>query len=100
MRWPWTRDRGTAEDAVQGAPDGAAPAAARVPELASAWRSAPAVQRSLDATLRTTTTSGDFASSLRAHQNPSFLRPLGHLVDPAGPSGLVSGLAAPAAAPK
>ena len=30
---------------------------------------------------------------LAAHQNPSFLAPLGHRVDPDGPGGLVTGLA-------
>jgi len=38
-----------------------------------------------------------FTGSLVTARNPSFLAPLGHAVDPGGPSGQVSGLAAPAA---
>ncbi len=34
-----------------------------------------------------------FTTGLAAHQNPSFLAPLGHRVDPDGPGGLVNGLA-------
>ncbi|MET0967340.1 MAG: hypothetical protein ABWZ02_13130, partial [Nakamurella sp.] len=36
-----------------------------------------------------------FTSSLATARNPSFLAPLGHSVDPAGPSGQVDGLASP-----
>jgi len=38
-----------------------------------------------------------FTNSLATARNPSFLAPLGHQVDPAGPSGHVSGLASPVA---
>src|SRR5664279_5184466 len=40
---------------------------------------------------------GSFARPLASWQNPSFLQPLGHAVDPAGPAGLINGLAVPAA---
>ncbi|MET0864802.1 MAG: hypothetical protein ABWZ98_10745, partial [Nakamurella sp.] len=36
-----------------------------------------------------------FTSSLATARNPSFLAPLSHVVDPAGPSGQVDGLASP-----
>ena len=36
-----------------------------------------------------------FTGSLATAQNPSFLAPLGHVVDPDGPSGQVEGLAGP-----
>jgi len=38
-----------------------------------------------------------FAQTLATWQNPSFLQPLGHAVDPEGPAGHVDGLAVPAA---
>jgi hypothetical protein len=38
-----------------------------------------------------------FTNSLATARNPSFLAPLGHQVDPAGPSGHVLGLASPVA---
>lgn len=36
-----------------------------------------------------------FVAALRSHHNPSFLRPLTHAVDPAGPGGLITGLLTP-----
>ncbi len=81
----WTR----AESAE--APSGAGTPTAPVE---AGWRTLPPIQRVLTPTpavapLHT------FASSLVTAQNPSFLAPLGHSLDLAGPSGQVDGLAAP-----
>ncbi|WP_344809070.1 hypothetical protein [Microlunatus ginsengisoli] len=59
----------------------------------AAWSSLPPVQRSLGDVAPAVAPPDAFRSSLTTQQNPSFLGPLGHLVDPDGPSGVVGGLA-------
>ena len=113
MRWPWERvswGRGSETDA-SGATAGAAdhadpgPATPSATEasgastgLPAAWTRLPALQRSVaDATA--VAPPAAFRASLTTHQNPSFLAPLGHLVDPDGPAGVVGGLASSVAGP-
>jgi hypothetical protein len=57
-----------------------------------AWRDLPALQRTLAAPIEPAAPLDAFTGSLTAHQNPSFLAPLGHRVDPDA-GGLVDGLA-------
>jgi hypothetical protein len=57
-----------------------------------AWRDLPALQRTLAAPIEPAAPLDAFTGSLTAHQNPSFLAPLGHRVDPYA-GGLVDGLA-------
>ena len=59
-----------------------------------AWRTLPPIQRVVTPTPAVAPLN-TFASSLVTAQNPSFLAPLGHSLDLAGPSGQVHGLAAP-----
>jgi hypothetical protein len=61
------------------------------------WRALPTLQR-VSGEVELVAPRDAFASSLSSWQNPSFLGPLGHTVDPHGPSGVVEGLAAPVAA--
>lgn len=90
MAWSWLRRR---------ADRGTAPAPAAVVRTAPepvrgdpAWPGLPPLQRTL-APLSPVAPLDAFTGSLTTHQNPSFLAPLGHHVDPGGPAGLVSGLA-------
>ena len=114
MRWPWERvpwGRGRGADASDAsAGDAAGPASGSAePGDGSAFRSAPAsapaawtrlppLQRSVSDTTAIAPPSA-FRSSLTTHQNPSFLAPLGHLVDPEGPGGVVGGLASSVGGP-
>ena len=70
--------------------------AAAAPEVPvarrAAWRDAAPLQRVLRP-LSPVTSLQTFASSLGAWQDPRFVGPLGHVVDPDGPSGRVTGLA-------
>src|SRR5918998_3883410 len=91
MAWSWLRRRADR-------PSGPAPAASQPPATVPVrpredWQELPAVQRTLQP-LSPVAPLNAFTSSLAAHQNPSFLAPLGHRVDPDGPGGLVCGLAA------
>src|SRR3954453_7946942 len=56
-----------------------------------AWRALPVLQRAVG-TLEPVTSMTRFSAGLASHRSPAFLAPLGHLVDPAGPSGEVTGL--------
>lgn len=112
MRWPWEgmpwgRSRGSdAGDAPAG--DAAPPTrpTSRTPGegassdtgLPAAWTRVPPLQRSVsDGTA--VAPPAAFRSSLTTHRNPSFLAPLGHLVDPDGPAGVVGGLASSVGGP-
>ena len=114
MRWPWERvpwgrGRGAnASDSAAGDADSPAPGSAD-PASAGAFQSAPAampaawtrlppLQRSV-ADSTAIAPPAAFRSSLTTHQNPSFLAPLGHLVDPDGPAGVVGGLASSVGGP-
>ena len=57
-----------------------------------AWRDLPALQRTLAEPIEPAAPLDAFTGSLTAHQNPSFLAPLSHRVDPDA-GGLVDGLA-------
>ncbi|MGH3754337.1 MAG: hypothetical protein ACRDRP_16890 [Pseudonocardiaceae bacterium] len=81
--WPWQRT-----DRAAGAPAASAPA----------WRSLPPIQRSLGP-LAPVAPREEFAASLQTWRNPSFLAPLGHLVSPDAPAGVIDGLLSPASAP-
>ena len=58
-----------------------------------AWPHLPSVQRVLAEPITPTAPLDAFAGSLTAHQNPSFLAPLGHAVSAREAGGLVDGLA-------
>jgi hypothetical protein len=58
------------------------------------WRDLPAVQRTLSQPLRPVAVSEDFRGSLASFNDPSFLAPLAHQVDPST-GGLVEGLVSP-----
>ena len=107
MRWPWERvpwgrGRGaSASDSTAGDADSPSPGSADPPSAAfqpapagvpAAWTRLPPLQRSISDTTAVAPPAA-FRSSLTSHQNPSFLAPLGHLVDPDGPGGVVGGLA-------
>jgi hypothetical protein len=90
MAWSWLRRRADR-------PSVPAPPATQQPAVAPVrprddWLELPAVQRTLKP-LSPVAPLDVFTGNLAAHQNPSFLAPLGHRVDPDGPGGLVSGLA-------
>jgi hypothetical protein len=59
------------------------------------WPSLPSIQRIVTSIAPIADRAG-FEHSLRTHQDPSFLAPLAHLVDPDGPSGRIGGLVTPA----
>ncbi|MGH3980407.1 MAG: hypothetical protein ACRDRZ_15605, partial [Pseudonocardiaceae bacterium] len=63
-----------------------------------AWTAAPPIQRSFD-TLRPVSPQQEFAGSLVSWRDPSFLAPLGHLVSPDAPAGVIHRLIEPAAPP-
>ncbi|HET9650151.1 MAG TPA: hypothetical protein VFP34_18240, partial [Microlunatus sp.] len=101
MRWPWergpwarraetTESPSTGSAGLSTAP---APAPAGPDHGPQEWRSLPPVQRSLADAAPSVAPPDSFRDSLVTHHNPSFLAPLGHLVDPEGPSGVVGGLA-------
>ena len=113
MRWPWERvpwgrGRGaSASDSAAGDADSPSPGSADPPSAAfqpapagvpAAWTRLPPLQRSVSDTTAVAPPA-TFRSSLTTHQNPSFLAPLGHLVDPDGPGGLVGGLASSVGGP-
>jgi hypothetical protein len=73
--WPWRRKPASAPEA-----------AARLPVSRAEWRTLPPIQRVLpDHPLVNPVQR--FTDSLTSWQNPSYLRPLGHNVGPAEPSG-------------
>ena len=77
----------------------AAPAPAppdRAPVQRAEWLDVPPLRPVVTA-ISPVAPSDAFARTLAAWQNPSFLQPLGHAVDPEGPAGHVDGLAVPAA---
>ena len=90
--WPWG---GSAADSAA-MPESAAPQAvpAPAPVQRAAWQDLPPLQRTLTPTPPIAPL-GAFTSSLATANDPSFLAPLGHIVDPDGPSGHVDGLARP-----
>ncbi len=59
-----------------------------------AWRDLPEVQRTLSEPLRPVAIGDDFRQSLASFNDPSFVAPLSHQVDPST-GGLVDGLASP-----
>src|SRR5687768_12311099 len=107
MRWPWERvpwgrGRGAgASDSAAGDADTPSPGSAHPPAAEpfwappattpAAWTQLPALQRTVSDTTAVAPPAA-FRSSLTTHQNPSFLGPLGHLVDRDGPVGIVGGL--------
>ncbi len=98
MAW-WRRRNGSDPVDAQPATGAAAspPAPSALPPVQrQAWRDLPPLQRVVTATPAIAPRE-EFSSALSSWQNPSFLAPLAHLVDPDGPSGHVRGLAGPAA---
>ena len=67
---------------------------APAPVQRAAWEDLPPIRPVLTAT-EPVAPLDSFTSSLATARNPSFLAPLAHQVDPAGPSGQVEGLASP-----
>lgn len=63
-----------------------------------AWRDLPPLQRTTD-DLGLLSDPGGFRASLDTWQDVSLSRPLGHLVSPEAPTGLLYGIASPAEAP-
>ncbi|HEY5978607.1 MAG TPA: hypothetical protein VIT41_03140 [Microlunatus sp.] len=113
MRWPWERvpwgrGRGaSASESAAGDAGSPSPGSADPPSPAfqaapagvpAAWTHVPPLQRSVSDTTAVAPPAA-FRASLTTHQNPSFLAPLGHLVDPDGPGGLVGGLASSVGGP-
>src|SRR6478609_4190841 len=103
-RW-WRRGGlGATPPATPSGPDPTAPPAGRdtaprpagAPVQRAEWRDVPPL-RPVVTPITPVAPTDPFASTLAAWQNPSFLQPLGHAVDPAGPAGHVDGLAVPAA---
>src|SRR6476661_6777137 len=102
MRWPWEWGRRPdAADPGDSAGDPRSGAAGSEPVPApnstrssgsAAWASLPSIQRSVDVSGPAVAPPDAFRAALATHQNPSFLAPLGHLVDADGPSGVVGGL--------
>ena len=64
------------------------------PVQRAAWQDLPPIRPTVTAT-RPVAPLDTFTASLATSHNPSFLAPLGHVVDPDGPSGHVDGLARP-----
>ncbi len=64
------------------------------PSPQGAWRDLPSLQRTLAEPLRPVAVGDDFRQSLASFNDPSFVAPLSHQVDPST-GGLVDGLAAP-----
>ncbi len=92
-RW-WRRG-----DAEPSSPQGnSAPAVtgstSPAPVQRAAWQDLPPIRPTVTAT-RPVAPLDTFTASLATSHNPSFLAPLGHVVDPDGPSGHVDGLARP-----
>ena len=90
----WWRRGGSDPAPPRGGPDVPPPAPA--PVQRAAWEDLPPLRPVLTATPPVAPLD-TFTNSLATARNPSFLAPLGHQVDPAGPSGHVSGLASPVA---
>ena len=84
--------------AARAAPTPGQPALPNPAEEGEAWRALPALQRSLAEPIRPAAPLDVFTHSLTAHQNPSFLAPLSHRVEPEA-GGLVDGLADPTGRP-
>ncbi len=93
----WWR-RGDADPALPPAQSatGNTPSAAPPPVQRAAWQDLPPLRPTLTAT-PPIAPRDSFTASLATSHNPSFLAPLGHIVDPDGPSGHVEGLASPVA---
>lgn len=90
--WPFV-DRADRE------PSSASPpaSAASVPvgdQPGPGWQSLPPLQRTVSA-MRPIAPNAPFQAGLASHRSPALLAPLGHLVDPSGPSGVVDGLVSP-----
>lgn len=79
-------------------PQTSPPPAMSFPPPGASWRALPALQR-VSGNVDLVAPPDLFTSSLSSWQDPSFLRPLRHTVDPVGPSGVVDGLVAPVATP-
>ena len=93
MRWRWWA-RGEDADPHAATRPASHAMPAPIARAEPAWPTLPPVQRSLDAPLAPVAPLDPFIAGLAAHQNPSFLAPLEHAIDPSGPGGLVDGLAA------
>ena len=96
--WPLGRSRrepaaGVASTAASAAPRSPAPVSLPA-EPEGAWRDLPSVQRTLAEPLRPVAIGDDFRQSLASFNDPSFVAPLSHQVDPST-GGLVDGLASP-----
>ena len=93
----WWR-RGDSDPALPQAQSaiGSTPAATPPPVQRAAWRDLPPLRPTLTTT-PPVAPRDSFTASLATSHNPSFLAPLGHIVDPDGPSGHVEGLASPVA---
>src|SRR4051794_28140972 len=90
--WQLGRSR---RDAVASSAPLAKPAPVLLPsEPQGAWQDLPNVQRTLAEPLQPVAVGDDFRQSLASFQDPSFIAPLSHQVDPST-GGLVDGLAAP-----
>ncbi len=94
-RW-WRRDDADPAPPQQQSATGATGSTAPPPVQRAAWRDLPPLRPTITAT-PPVAPRDSFTSSLATSHNPSFLAPLGHVVDPDGPSGHVEGLASPVA---
>ncbi len=93
MSW-WSSVRAVLSRPVAGRPSAPTPGDPPRPTPGEpAWPQLPGVQRVLAEPITPTAPLDVFARSLTAHQNPSFLAPLGHAVSARAAGGLVDGLA-------
>ncbi len=92
MRWPdWSSWRRQARPA-------APPAASAPSRPPPGWHGLPPVQRAV-APMPLTAPVSRLTAALSSWADPRFLAPLGHVVDPDGPSGRVEGVVRPVGAP-
>lgn len=97
MFWSWLKQHAPWPPASFGsAPPGPPTRRAPAPTVSRPqpeWPNVPPLQRILARPLAPVAPLDSFTGSLTSHQNPSFLAPLRHLLDPSGSSGVVTGLA-------
>jgi len=91
MWWPW-RSRGAEPDPAERAGTGSPPPPSAAPR--DGWRTLPALQRTTHEA-ESACHLDTFPATLATRQDPRFLEPLGHSIDPSAPSGRVEGIAQP-----
>ncbi|MEO7587030.1 MAG: hypothetical protein ABIS84_03275 [Arachnia sp.] len=97
MFWSWVKQHApwplTSSGSAPAGPTARRDPAPTVSRPQPEWPNMPPLQRILARPLTPVAPLDSFTGSLTSHQNPSFLAPLRHLLDPSGSSGVVTGLA-------